>query len=179
MAGKNCWSEQRSGIYRHWHKSGPLSLPSNPCFPSENRPTRPPRSIKFPKTKPARGLEKFDPFHLRHCETPTFAAQDLFDDDEEQARAPTKWIDILERRAEAILPPRHETLIAEIAGEFEEERGRRFTKWRVFNDVNKNLTTSGMLRHGSPHNLRNLATWHLKRIVLISRHETWQTVLAR
>ena len=28
------------------------------------------------------------------------------------------------------------------------------------------------LRHGSPHNLHNLAKWHLKRIVLISRHET-------
>ena len=38
---------------------------------------------------------------------------------------------------------------------------------------------SGMLKHGSPHNLHNLAKWHLKRIVLISRHETWQTVLAR
>ena len=37
----------------------------------------------------------------------------------------------------------------------------------------------GMLRHGSPHNVHNLAKWHLKRIVLISRHETWQTVLAR
>ena len=36
-----------------------------------------------------------------------------------------------------------------------------------------------MLRHGSPPNLQNLAKWHLKRIVLISRHETWQTVLAR
>ena len=38
-----------------------------------------------------------------------------------------------------------------------------------------------MLRHGhgSPHNLHNLIKWHLKRIVLISRHETWQTVLAR
>ena len=30
---------------------------------------------------------------------------------------------------------------------------------------------SGMLRHGSPHNLHNLTKWHLKRIVLISRHE--------
>ena len=85
----------------------------------------------------------------------------------------------MERRAEATLPPRHETLIAEFAREVEEERERRFTKGRVLYDVNKNLATSGMLRHGSPHNLRNLATWHLKRIVLISRHETWQTVLAR
>ena len=38
---------------------------------------------------------------------------------------------------------------------------------------------SGMLRHGSPHNLHNLTKWHLKRVVLISRHETWQAVLAR
>ena len=36
-----------------------------------------------------------------------------------------------------------------------------------------------VLRHGSPHNLHNLAKWHLKRIVLISRRETWQTVLVR
>ena len=28
-------------------------------------------------------------------------------------------------------------------------------------------------------NLHNLAKWHLKRTVLISRHETWQTVLPR
>ena len=40
-------------------------------------------------------------------------------------------------------------------------------------------TIPGMLRQWSPHNLHNLAKWHLKRIVLISRHETWQTVLAR
>ena len=38
---------------------------------------------------------------------------------------------------------------------------------------------SGMLRHGSPPNLHNLLKWHLKRTVLISRHETWQTVLVR
>ena len=37
---------------------------------------------------------------------------------------------------------------------------------------------SGMLRHGSPPNLHNLAKWYLKRIGLISRHEIWQTVLA-
>ena len=34
------------------------------------------------------------------------------------------------------------------------------------------IYNSGMLRHGSPPNLHNLAKWHLKRIVLISRHET-------
>ena len=38
---------------------------------------------------------------------------------------------------------------------------------------------SGMLRHGSPPNLHNLAKCHLKRIVLISRYQTWQTVLSR
>ena len=37
-------------------------------------------------------------------------------------------MDILEGRAEAVLPPRHETLIAEFAGQVEEERGRRLTK---------------------------------------------------
>lgn len=40
-----------------------------------------------------------------HYERP-FTGQDLFDyDDEIQAIAPTKWIDILERRAEPTLPP--------------------------------------------------------------------------
>ena len=38
---------------------------------------------------------------------------------------------------------------------------------------------SGMLRHGSTPNLHNLAKWHLQGIVLISRHETWKTGLAR
>ena len=41
------------------------------------------------------------------------------------------------------------------------------------------VLNSGMLWHGSPHILHNLEKWHLKRIVLISRHETWQTVVAR
>ena len=36
-----------------------------------------------------------------------------------------------------------------------------------------------MLRHASPYNLHNLTKWHLKRIVLISRRETWQTGLAQ
>ena len=43
----------------------------------------------------------------------------------------------------------------------------------------RTTTSHGMLRDGSPPNLHNLAKWHLKRIVLISRHETLQTVLAR
>ena len=45
--------------------------------------------------------------------------------------------------------------------------------------LNMTVRFSGMLGHESPPNLNNLAKWHLKRIVLISRHETWQTVLAR
>ena len=40
------------------------------------------------------------------------------------------------------------------------------------------INSSGMLRQGSPPNLHILAKLHLKRIVLISRNETWQTVLA-
>ena len=50
-------------------------------------------------------------------------------------------MDIMEGRAEATLPPRHETVIAEFAGLVEEERGRRLTKWRFLHDVNRNLTT--------------------------------------
>ena len=38
---------------------------------------------------------------------------------------------------------------------------------------------SGMLGHRPPYNVHNLAKWHLKRTVLISRHETWPAVLAR
>ena len=50
--------------------------------------------------------------------------------------------------------------------------GRQYTEWGQL--------YSGMLKHGSPrHNLHNLAKWHLKRIVLISHYETWQTVWAR
>ena len=49
--------------------------------------------------------------------------------------------------------------------------GRQYTERRQL--------YSGMLKHGSPHNLHNLAKWHLKRIVLISHYETWQTVWAR
>ena len=41
-------------------------LPLNPPFPSEYRPTRPQRCIKILNTKPARGLERFDPFHSMH-----------------------------------------------------------------------------------------------------------------
>ena len=32
--------------------------------------------------------------------------------------------------------------------------------------------------HISPHNFHNLAKWHLEQIVLISRHETRQKILA-
>ena len=70
-----------------------------------------------------------------HYKNPGFTAQDVFDDDEIQAMVPTKWMDILEGRAEAILPPRRKALIAEFAGEVKEERGRRFTKWRFLYDV--------------------------------------------
>lgn len=68
-----------------------LSLSSNQPFPTHYRPPRPPRSIKIPKTKPARGLEEFDPFNSMHYdECPRFTTQELFDDDdEEQARVPT------------------------------------------------------------------------------------------
>ena len=97
-----------------------LSLLSNLPFPSEYRPTRPPISMKIPNTKLARGLEKLDPFHSMHYEHPRFTAQHVFDDEERQARVPTKWTDILEGRVEAT--PCYETLIAEFTGEVEEER---------------------------------------------------------
>lgn len=76
---------------------------------------------------------------MHYDERPRFTTQELFDDDdEEQAGVPTKWMDILEGRAEATLPPRHETLTAEFAREVEEERGRGITKWRFLHGVNRN-----------------------------------------
>lgn len=49
-----------------------LGLPSNPLFPHKYQPTRPSRFKKIPNTKPARGLEKFDPFYSMHHERPQF-----------------------------------------------------------------------------------------------------------
>lgn len=86
-------------------------------------------------------MERLSPFNSMHYERLRFSAQDVFNNDERLAGAPTRWIDILEGCVEATLPPRHETLIAEFAGEVEEETGRRFTKWSFLYDVNKNLTT--------------------------------------
>ena len=56
-----------------------------------------------------------------------------------------------------------------------EERFLFFEPCRTLVDICMEL----LLKHGSLPNLHNLAKWHLKWIVLISRHETWQTVLAR
>lgn len=84
-------------------------------------------------------LDRIDPFHSMQYEHPGFTTLDVSDDAERQERAPT--MDILEWRAEVTLPRRNETLIAEFAGEVEEERGRRFTKWRFVNGVNKYVTT--------------------------------------
>ena len=56
------------------------------------------------------------------------------------------------------------------------EIARKLQMLNVMNLICKDYISSGMLRHGLPHNLHNLAKWHLKRIVLISRHETWQTI---
>lgn len=44
---------------------------------------------------------------------------------EKDESAPTKWIDILEGREEATLPPLENNLIAEFLGEDEVESGRR------------------------------------------------------
>lgn len=49
-----------------------LGLPSNPLLPHKYQPMRLSRFMKIPNTKPARGLEKFDPFHSVHHEHPQF-----------------------------------------------------------------------------------------------------------
>ena len=59
-------------------------------------------------------MERFDPFHSMYYE--------------KDESAPTKWIDILEGRAETTLPPLYDTLIAEFSGQDEVERGRRIAK---------------------------------------------------
>ena len=57
------------------------------------------------------GVERFHPFYSMHYE--------------KDESAPTKWIDILEGRAEATLPPLYNNLTAEFSGEDEVEKGRR------------------------------------------------------
>ena len=57
--------------------------------------------------------------------------------------------------------------------------GYRLCSWDLFFNKASFVTCSGILRYGSPPNLHDLEKWHLKRIVLISGHETWQTALAR
>lgn len=50
-------------------------------------------------------------------------------DAEEAEAAPTMWIDLLEGRVEPELRNRYDALIAEFAGEVEEDKGRIFKKW--------------------------------------------------
>ena len=148
-----------------------LGLQKKPPFPREYRPRRPLRAIKIPNTKPARRLERFDSFHSMHYENPGFTAQDVFDDDEIQAMVPTKWMDILERRAEAILPPRREALVAEFAGrskrkgEEDSQNGgfcMMYSKQKFDNKgVSKNRKTvrnSFAIKHSYACQLRNIET---------------------
>ena len=67
----------------------------------------------------------------------------------------------------------------EVTLRWEREPQNGLDSIELYNVVRCYYCNSGLLRHGSPPNLHNLAKWHLKRIVLISRHETWQTVLAQ
>jgi len=83
---------------------------------TEYRPNRPKRTRNIWNTKPASGVTRFDPFHSMHY------------DAEEAEAAPTVWIDLLEGRVEPELPNRYDALIAEFAGEVEEDRGRIFIK---------------------------------------------------
>ena len=75
----------------------------------EYRPNRPKRTSQV-------GVKRFDPFHSMHY------------DAEEAEAAPTMWIDLLEGRVEPELRNRYDALIAEFAGEVEEDRGRIFKK---------------------------------------------------
>ena len=51
-------------------------------------------------------------------------------------------IDLLKERVEPELPNRYDALIAEFAGEVDEDRGKIFTKWRgSFWRVDTDLTT--------------------------------------
>ena len=73
-------------------------------------------SAKPAKTNPASGVKRFHPFHSMYC------------DEEEAEAAPTMWMDLSEGRVEPEPPNRYDTLIAEFAGEVEEDRGRIFKK---------------------------------------------------
>ena len=106
-----------------------------------------------------------------HYENPGFTAQDVFDDDEIQAMVPTKWMDILEGRAEAILPPRREALVAEFAGrskrkgEEDSQNGgfcmmyskQKFDNKGVSKD-RKTVRNSFAIKHSYACQLRNIET---------------------
>ena len=112
------------------------------------------------KTNPASGMKRFDPFHSVHY------------DAEEAEAAPTMWIDPLEGRVEPELPNRSDALIAEFAGEVEEDRGRIFKKWFFFRHVNGDLTTKHyeMKAHENPVNVFIAYSYDFQMFVM---HLSW------
>ena len=72
---------------------------------------------KKANTKPAMGLERFDPFHSMHYE--------------QSQSAQTNWLDILEERADDPPPRRYEVLIVEFSGAVYES-GKNWTAQSIF-----------------------------------------------
>ena len=72
---------------------------------------------KKSNTKPAMALERFDPFHSMHYE--------------QSQSAQTKWLDILEERADDPPPRRYEVLIVEFSGAVYKS-GKNWTAQSIF-----------------------------------------------
>ena len=75
------------------------------------------RFKKGRNTKPAMGLERFDPFHSMHYK--------------KSQSAQTKWLDILEERADDPPPRCYEVLIVEFSGEVYKS-GKQWTVQSIF-----------------------------------------------
>jgi len=80
-------------------------------------------------TKPVRGLERFDPFHLMHYEQSQSAP----------TKCPGDW-HFGRTYGRATTTFFNEFLIADFSQDVEENRGRRITKWHFFKDLNNDLT---------------------------------------
>ena len=150
-----------------------LSLSSKQPFPKEYRPPRPPRSVKIPKTKPARGLEKFDPFHSM---PQVYDARTLWWWRRRTSKAANKLDGYFGTTCGSNTSTSSWDRDCRIrwAGRVEEERGRRLTKWRFLHDANRNLTTKAFqtiektvrnsfaIKQSYAYQLRNIETGNTK-----------------
>lgn len=83
----------------------------SPLFLREYQQNRPMTTKKIRNTKPARGLERFYPFHSMHYQ--------------KSESAPTKWIGILEGRVEDPPPRHYEVLTADFRRVLKRTKGEK------------------------------------------------------